>query len=64
MAEAHCIFDDCVEPVTTSLPLTLKGVRHTLDVCADHAHDIDWGVIAEEELAVQIEGKFGSQGVA
>ncbi|RFA12304.1 hypothetical protein B7R22_15980 [Subtercola boreus] len=64
MAEAHCTVDQCVEPATTSLPLTRKGVRHTLDVSVDHAHDIDWGVIAEEELAEQIEGKFGSQGVA
>ncbi|MDF2444442.1 MAG: hypothetical protein JWR01_2645 [Subtercola sp.] len=64
VTETRCFFPDCEEPGTKTLAVSLRGVSRTLDLCAEHFHDIDWGVISEEELASRIEEDFGSQGVA
>lgn len=64
LADSQCFFDDCIEPATKTLPIALNGICRSLDLCVEHFHDIDWGVISEGELMEQIEGEFGSHGVA
>ncbi|TQL56080.1 hypothetical protein [Subtercola boreus] len=41
----RCGMDDCAEPATRRLTLSHRGTPMTLDVCREHGHDIDWGVI-------------------
>lgn len=50
MTEPGCALAHCYEPATKVAVVTHGGRTAEVPVCAEHFHDIDWGVVPRRSL--------------